>query len=171
MVQRYVFKDEPVILHNGDKADAQVIGTALEDIRQGSGGALRPRAVVDAAAKPDHPLHPHFEWDDEKAADKYRMDQARTIIRAIRRVDDDDVPRRAFISIHDTSGTSYRPLGDVINSHDLQLKVLQKAESDLQAWENRYADLLEICDLVRQAREELSDRIKRQSGDEERPSA
>lgn len=159
---RYVFKDEPVVLHNGEDADAQVIGDSLEEIRLGSGGELRPRAVVDAAKKPDHPLHPHFEWDNKKAAERYRLGQARGLIRAIRRVDDDEVPRRAFISIHDKGGTSYRSLGDVLASHDLQLRVWTKAEADLRAFESRYQDLTEICDLVAEARERLSERIAKQ---------
>jgi|SRR5215472_2243064 len=46
-------------------------------------GRLVPSTVVDAARAPDSPLHPLFEWDDSAAAEKYRLDQARTIIRRV----------------------------------------------------------------------------------------
>jgi hypothetical protein len=52
---------------------------ALEDAE----GRLTPKAVVRAAANPESPLHPLFEWDDSKAADRHRLDQARTLIRSV----------------------------------------------------------------------------------------
>jgi hypothetical protein len=47
-------------------------------------GRLTPDAVVAAAVDPDSPLHSHFVWDDSEAADLYRIDQARTLIRSVR---------------------------------------------------------------------------------------
>ena len=49
-------------------------------------GRLTPDAVVLAASDPDHPLHLDFEWDDDVAAAKYRVEQARSLIRAVRLV-------------------------------------------------------------------------------------
>lgn len=46
-------------------------------------GRLRPADVVDAARPADSPLHSHFEWDDGAAAERYRLNQARTLIRSI----------------------------------------------------------------------------------------
>lgn len=53
-------------------------------------GALTPPLVVDAARPEDAVLHPVFEWDNEKAAEAYRMKQARELIRAVEVVVDSD---------------------------------------------------------------------------------
>lgn len=47
-------------------------------------GRLVPSDVVEAARDPNSPLHQHFEWNDSEAAEKYRLDQARTLIRSVK---------------------------------------------------------------------------------------
>ena len=47
-------------------------------------GKLSARGVVDLAKSPKHPLHTHFEWDNEKAGDAHRISQARALIRSVR---------------------------------------------------------------------------------------
>lgn len=44
---------------------------------------LTPSAVVEAARDAASPLHPLFEWDDDLAAEAYRLDQARAVIRTV----------------------------------------------------------------------------------------
>ena len=62
--------------------DAQVIGDSLATIRE-EHGKVTPRLVVDDATPDDAPLHPFFEWDNDSAADKYRLTQAQKIIRSV----------------------------------------------------------------------------------------
>ena len=45
---------------------------------------LEPEGVVADAADPDSPLHDAFVWDDTKAAQEYRLTQARELIRHVR---------------------------------------------------------------------------------------
>ena len=47
-------------------------------------GRLDPQSVVAAARNKKSPLHKQFEWDDTKAAEKYRLEQARELIRLVR---------------------------------------------------------------------------------------
>lgn len=47
-------------------------------------GQLSPEQVLDHAADPKSPLHRCFEWNPEKAAHAYRLDQARALIRTVR---------------------------------------------------------------------------------------
>jgi hypothetical protein len=47
-------------------------------------GKLSPLDVIDAAKNPKSPLHQYFEWDDTEAARKYRIEQARELIRTIK---------------------------------------------------------------------------------------
>jgi hypothetical protein len=47
-------------------------------------GAVTASLVVDAARDPDHPWHDHFEWDNEAAAERWRLTQARQLIRSVK---------------------------------------------------------------------------------------
>lgn len=168
---RYVFR-EPMTLQNAQKANPQIIGKALDGIRKGHGGRLTPKNVVEAARADNHPLHPYFEWDRDKAAQLYLEEQARTIIRCVRVIDEEGTERPAFLSIKDKSGTSYRSIEDVLESRDLQLLVMKQAERDLEAFQERYRELTDICDLIREARTKLSGRIARRTKRiEHRPQA
>lgn len=46
-------------------------------------GIIRPDAVVDAARNPASVLNSLFEWRDDEAAEKYRLLQARSVIRLV----------------------------------------------------------------------------------------
>jgi hypothetical protein len=62
---------------------ASVAGQELARLRAATPGGITPQAVVDSARPDDAPLHPAFEWDDYSAAEAYRRQQAKGIIRAI----------------------------------------------------------------------------------------
>ena len=51
---------------------------ALEDH-----GRITPARVVEAARDPESPLHRYIDWDDTTAARKYRLVQARNLIRVV----------------------------------------------------------------------------------------
>lgn len=46
-------------------------------------GRLTPELVVESARDPKHPLHDQFEWDDSIAAEQFRCQQARALIRRV----------------------------------------------------------------------------------------
>lgn len=48
---------------------------------EGDDGRITPEAVVEDARDPESPLHDEFEWDDSVAAEKYRLEQARRLLR------------------------------------------------------------------------------------------
>lgn len=158
---RYVFAEDSVVaIKNAKVADPQRIGEALAAVAAVADGHLTPQATVEAARDPQSPLHPHFEWDDQVAADAYRLDQARHLIRLIRVSDDTrETDPPAFMSVNEgKAGTSYRTIGDVLNSVSLQDAVLKAAERDLLAFEQRYKRLEDICDIIRSAREKIAAR-------------
>lgn len=166
---RYVFR-EPTIFHNHKDADPDVIGAELTRIKDANNGRLTPGAVVEEARNRRNPLHRHFEWNDKTAAEAYRLDQARSLIRIIQIEDTDHEgpPRRAFLSVND-DGKAYRGVTEVLSSQTLQLAVLVAAERELRAFEARYNELLDICELVRDARSRLRQRIQQTQG-EARPA-
>lgn len=155
---RYVFKDDWVALKNASKADPQKIGEALAKITADHSGRLTPENVVGAAQQKSHVLHKHFEWDDATAAHHYRLDQARTIIRSIKVVDEEtEETQPAFVSVAD-NGVAYRSVQEVVTSRELQLSVLRQAERDLHAFEKRYSMLQDVCELVKSARSKIEAR-------------
>lgn len=169
---KYRFKeDEPLTIKAADKANPQKIGEALTKISVTNGGHLVPAAVVDAARDAKSVLHKHFEWNDKIAAEKFRLDQARSLIRSIHveSADTESGVARAFLSIREKSGVSYRTIEDVLSSADLQQRIVAQAERDLISFETRYKNLTDICDLIRQARERLA--VRRQAGQDNRINA
>jgi hypothetical protein len=174
---KYSFREEgPLALKGAKRANAQRIGTELERIAKANNGTLTPRATVDAATDERNYLHRFFEWNNERAADAHRLDQARYLIRVIRVVDEtrqDSPVRMAFLSVSDgKAGRSYIPLANVIDSPRLSILVLEQAERDLAAWQRRYSELADLCAEVGRLRSRLADRRRRVAGgDGDRPQA
>jgi hypothetical protein len=163
-VVQYIFReDEPIKLKNAKIADAQKIGEELDRIRLARGGELRPADVVEAAKSSKNPLHQFFEWDDSVAAAQFRLDQARSVIRVVRVVDDEltEGSSRAFVSISSDRGVSYRAIDDIKKSTDLREAVLAAAQRDLEAFRRRYKELREICELVDKAVDAVKSRRTR----------
>lgn len=167
MALRFSFRETPLTIKAAKDADPQAIGLALHAIAVENNGRLTWREALPAARNRRSPLHRHIEWNDKIAAEKHRREQINELIRLVIRDDPDDEqikPQRAFLSIRDVDGTSYRTVDEVLRSADLQLKVLQQARRDLLAWQSRYSDLQEVCELVRVAEEQLQKKIKAEEG-------
>ena len=132
------------------KLDAQMAGEELERIRTWHNGRLTQEMVVEAARDPGAPLHPHFEWDDQKAADKWRLEQAGDMIRSIAVViseEDDKRPVRAFVSVVRDDDRSYTSTVHALSDADLRQQVLSQAFRELDAWRHRYAELVELAQV------------------------
>jgi hypothetical protein len=89
--------------------DAQTVGDELRRIYDGNGELTAP-LVVDEARPDDAPLHPAFEWNDEIAAELHREHQARTMIRSVEIIRNDET-HPSFV--HVSSVGSYIP-GEII---------------------------------------------------------
>ncbi len=144
--------DEIIVLPNAKLFDVQKVGEALAAISSAHGGQLRPEDIVEAR-NPAHALHRHFEWDDAKAAHQHRLETARRLVRVIRVERGPNEMRRAYLNTWNDQGhRSYRTIDDIIASQSLKDQILEQAEEDLAAWQRRYSDLVEICNLVEAAR-------------------
>lgn len=65
-----------------DSDRKRAAGEVLAEMARANGGTLTPREIVDVARDEDSPLHWFFEWDDSTAAELYRHEQARTLVRS-----------------------------------------------------------------------------------------
>lgn len=65
------------------KEQQEAIRARLSELEAKGKGRLTPDMVLSDARKPTSPLHSYFEWDNLKAADSWRLEQARALIRSI----------------------------------------------------------------------------------------
>ena len=91
--------------NSGFSGNAEVVFNELEQIREHNEGQLHTSAIVDAARPEESPLHTYFEWNDQKAAERYRENTARRLVRAVIIKPEKDTPEdnpanhRAYISV------------------------------------------------------------------------
>lgn len=134
------------------KVDAQTAGEELERIRHERGGTLIPGDVVEASRSDNAPLHYAFEWNDFVAADAYRIEQTKYIIRSVEVVVSSDAhapaaPVRAFTSIQLDKRPTYTSTSVAMRDADLREQILARALRDLAAWRARYAGLTELANI------------------------
>lgn len=123
--------------------DAQTAGNELQRIYERD-GVIEPETVVAESQTPSAPLHSCFEWDNEKAAHKYRITQAQNIIRAIVVVDEAKQPEtRAFVNVQ----REYHPLSVVVRNPEKREILLQNALNELRWFERKYHTLQELSNV------------------------
>lgn len=113
-------------------------------------GALHPAVVVKEAKSKDSPLHECFDWDDRKAADAHRMNQARQLIRVAVRVIPaiSNSPVREYVSIstlRKTGTGSYLATVDVVSDEERYAQALADAIKTLQQLERRFGYIRELA--------------------------
>jgi hypothetical protein len=132
--------------------DAQVVGERLEHLRVANGGRpVTPERVVDDARPEDSPLHEAFEWDDSAAAEEWRKEQARYIIRHVQVVLEEPTVQtrvvRAFVNVVDREEQGYTSIQAAMAEPELRRQVVARAFGELQEWRKRYRDLRELADV------------------------
>jgi len=132
------------------------IQNELEEVRQNADGVLYPWDVVDFAKNPDTALHSHFEWDDTEAGHKYRIWQARQLIRAVVTVmPSNGKTIEAYVSLKSDrcEQGGYRAIAEVLSDKEYYKQLLADALSDLELWENKYRQLKELKPIFKAAKQ------------------
>jgi len=135
---------------------AEVAGTIFDQISKERGG-LRPEYVVDASIPEDAPMHNCFEWDDQIAGKKYRIEQARTLIRCLvivtEKKDEEQNITRSFVNIRKPDGEkTWLPVKDVMSDRALREQYITRAYKELKEWQERYnsiKEFSEICQIIK----------------------
>lgn len=122
--------------------DAQTAGDELDRIYKRD-GSVSPQAVVDDNRPEGAPLHGCFEWDDAKAAEKYRCNQASHIIRnvsvTVQNVFEDSTesrPVRAFVSTEKPA--CYEPIIVAVSDEHKYVALLAQAKRDMENFIQKY---------------------------------
>jgi hypothetical protein len=119
-------------------------------------GRLTPDVVLDEARDPTHVLHTRFCWDDGEAAERYRLGQARNLIRSVKvtyqRPTGEKASVRQFVSIDrsDAAGpaTGYLPTEEVLADPLTRRILLRQMEREVGSLMARFEHMQEFRDLL-----------------------
>lgn len=126
----------------------------LKSVAKHHGGILQAADVVEFARNPKTALHSIFEWNDGKAAELYRMEQARQLLRVtveLISVRNEDMSVRVFFSPGgnrkgDDNG-GYQVTARLLESKEGRAAILETAIGELEAFKEKYSFLSELCDV------------------------
>jgi hypothetical protein len=137
------------------RVEAAVAGKEIKRLMAQSDGEITPARMVDAARPKSAPLHPAFEWDDKKAAEAHRRDQARGIMQAcveVRSVGGEDREVRVVIvaPVRTADGQRITRIATSAAMRDGEQSayVLRKAFDELEAFQRKYAHLEAFAKVI-----------------------
>ena len=137
------------------KADANKVANEMYAIGQANGNdEFTPQELVNYARNnPSSELHKCFEWNDAVAAEKYRISQARDVIRFLRinvpteEGNSEKTNIRLFVSTNNNDN-NYKATEIVFQNKSEYDKLLAEAMSELQAFKNKYKGIKELGKIL-----------------------
>lgn len=132
--------------------DPQKCGEEIAEIC-GEVDSATPQDVLEKARDESTELHKCFEWDDTKAAEKYRIEQARQILRFIivkptQEEVEEQKQKYEFRGFYKTSNDEgYKPIQRIVVNKDEHALLLERAYAELHAFKVKYACLQELEEI------------------------
>ena len=162
------------------KVSAEVAGAVMEQIEE-TQGVLTKENFLEASRAEDSPTHNLFEWDNDKAAEKYRLTQSGRYIANMRvtieteqreavstsvtfgeqKEDDRSNTVRAFMSISKdrTDRAVYINHEKAMSDEKLRATVLEHAAQELEIFQKkyeRYVELAKVFSAIDEFKEKVS---------------
>lgn len=126
------------------KADAQKVADEIVEI----GDEATPEQIVEKARDNTTELHKCFTWDDTKAAELYRLQEARQVVRllVIEPKAEEAEPQaiRMFFKVGTAHGTGYKQTLHILRNEDEYKALLKQAKGELATFRNKYKRLTEL---------------------------
>lgn len=123
-------------------ADAQKVAEEIYSI----GESATTAQILDKARDEKSELHKCFEWNDTKAAESWRMQQARRLVCNLvikeERKSEQGPEVRLFFKTDANEG--YKPTVLIMQDKDEYQKLLQNALAELNAFQRKYRSLSEL---------------------------
>lgn len=119
--------------------DAQVLGERITAL--GRERELTAELVVEDARDPRSPTHPYFEWNDETAAHRYRLGQARGYIGGIKFVPaEGGQAKPVAIKVRPGAGgnDAYTTVAPAMQDEDVLLDLIDAIQRELSRLQDRY---------------------------------
>ena len=134
---------------------AQVAGEVLSTIEQEE-GALTPKSIVERSREKSAALHNCFEWNNKKAAEGFRVQQARELIRHLIVVtEQEERETRAFINYQGDNEEGEREsvfvnIYSALNDEEQRGYILRTALREAEAFRRKYENLSELAGVIRE---------------------
>lgn len=126
------------------KADPQMVCNELKEL----GDEFTPDEIVEKAKDSNTELHKCFEWDNDVAAEKFRLHQARLITSNLVFLKDSDAEEDAPVLVRVYNKTEqtggYKPPEIVFTQADEYEKLLKRATAELHQFKVKYSMLKEL---------------------------
>ena len=135
--------------HSVKGITAQDVGLELEAIRTRH-GSLTPQSVVKEARSEESPLHSCFTWNNDEAAEQYRLHEARRLIVSIRIVNGPASPVvPVYVSITTPEKSrEYRPTTEVMSDEKIKERFMDELRRFIETLERKYKGLRDLDDVL-----------------------
>ena len=149
-MKKQVKKDDTLSYDFGNTRQGQpvhvtIVVQEITRIIEANGGEVSPVVVVRNARPKRSPIHDCFEWDDNVAADLYRIEQAKYLLRAvtITKIDSkgNKIAVRAFPNIETEEGNFYTTNAIVMDDLELSEKLETQVQRELLYLRRKGANL------------------------------
>lgn len=140
------------------KIPAEIAAEELDRIKEENGGNLTADLVVLKAKSASNPLHKQFEWSNKKAAEEYRKEQARNMLRAIHVVYEtakEPVTARKYEVVTEPAKFEqperkvYQSMEEILQNPVKRDEVLARAIKDALAYRKKYSQLSELSKVFK----------------------
>jgi len=113
---------------------------------------LNAESLVDAARNKTNPLHELFEWNDSKAGELFRLQQARVFINEIKIV----VENKEIFAFENVNVVfdgkqerQYMEVGEIISNTELRSQVIESAFNQLLYWKSKHEQYSEFKKVIK----------------------
>jgi len=97
-------------------------------------GKLTGRLLLEESREESAPLHCAFEWDDSKAAEKYRINQAGQLIVSVRILTEEEPKKGVLTHIKVESSSAFETPNQVVSQEDKYVEALLKYQASIEAF-------------------------------------
>lgn len=115
---------------------AKIFGNRIEQLIKKCGGSVKPLDIIQDARSPKSPLHSFFDWNDDSAAEKWRLHQARMMLSQVMETVLVQGKQNEFRSFHNVritdKETAYVTLKKVIDTPNYTQQLIDDAENYLR---------------------------------------
>lgn len=134
--------------------DAQTAGEELTRIHEKRGG-LTPSGIVDESRPEQAPLHPVFEWDDRKAAEEWREQQARQLVCCIVVQQETSKSETVEVRMFEHAKGAYHPVQVILSEPDMKIELMRDTLKMTDAYKKKLQSLIDVSPVVGKAIEAI----------------
>lgn len=113
------------------------------------GDDVSAEQIVEFARNPESELHKSFTWDNDIAAEKWRVHEARQVLcnLVIKKTDGKKQEREEIRLFHNIESGHYKLISVIIQNEDEYQSLLRQCREALQTLKRKYSSLSEYQDI------------------------